>query len=105
MQKQNKSLSKGLSVLKEVMSSNKPLTANTLCQRLSIDKSTMSRLVTTLMTEGFLEYVENSKEIVLSDLVRNIVNKDDHEKIKLLTAINTFLLFWTTRKLLLHVPL
>lgn len=81
-QKQNnKSLSKGLCVLKEVMTSNKPLTANTLCQKLQIDKSTMSRLITTLMNEDFLEYKGNTKEIVLSDIVRKIIYKDDREKI------------------------
>lgn len=81
MQNQNKSLTKGLSILKEIMRSNKPLTANTLCQRLDIDKSTMSRLITTLVHEEFIEYVENSKEIVLSDLMRNIVYKKDRDKI------------------------
>lgn len=81
MQRQNKSLSKGLSVLKEAMTSNKPLTANTLCQKLQIDKSTMSRLITTLMTEEFIEYKGNTKEIILSDIVRKIIHKDDREKI------------------------
>lgn len=81
MQNKNKSFSKGLQVLKEIMNSNKPLTANVLCQRLGIDKSTMSRLVTTLMNEDFLEYKDDSKEIILSDIVRKIVNKDDREKV------------------------
>lgn len=63
------------------MISNKPLTANTLCQRLTIDKSTMSRLITTLMNEGFIEYVHNSKEIILSDLMKRIVHKEDREKL------------------------
>lgn len=81
MQSQNKSFTKGLQVLKEIMSSNKPLTANILCQKLEIDKSTMSRLVTTLMSEDFLEYKDNTKEIILSDIVRKIVNKDDRDKI------------------------
>ena len=81
VQSQNKSFTKGLQVLKEVMSSNKPLTANILCQKLEIDKSTMSRLVTTLMSEEFIEYKDNTKEIILSDIVRKIVNKDDREKI------------------------
>lgn len=63
------------------MISTKPLTANTLCQRLTIDKSTMSRLITTLMNEGFIEYVHNSKEIILSDLMKRIVNKEDREKL------------------------
>ena len=81
MANENKSLSKGLSILKEIMTSKEPLTANVLCQRLQIDKSTMSRLVTTLMNEKFIEYVDNSKEIIVSDLVRKIVHKDDREKI------------------------
>lgn len=81
MQSQNKSFTKGLQVLKEVMSSNKAITANVLCQRLGIDKSTMSRLVTTLMSEDFIEYKDDSKEIILSDIVRKIVNKDDRDKV------------------------
>ncbi|WP_024955043.1 IclR family transcriptional regulator [Sulfurospirillum arcachonense] len=78
---QSKSLTKGLSVLKEVMLSDKPLTANILCQKLDIDKSTMSRLVTTLMQENFIEYLNNSKEIILSDLMRKLTQKDNREKI------------------------
>lgn len=81
MHRQNKSLIKGLSILKEFMMSAEPLTANLLCQRLDIDKSTMSRLVNTLINEGFLEYVENSKEIILGDLVRNIIHSDERKKI------------------------
>lgn len=81
MQNQNKSLSKGLLVLKEIMISQKPITANFLCQKLCIDKSTMSRLITTLISEGFIEYLQDSKEIILSDLMRGIVQKDDREKI------------------------
>ncbi len=81
MQNQNKSLTKGLSILKEIMRSNKPLTANTLCQRLDIDKSTMSRLITTLMNEEFIQYVDNSKEIILNDLMSTIVYKRDRDKL------------------------
>lgn len=81
MQNQNKSLSKGLMVLKTVMKANKPLTANYLCQHLEIDKSTMSRLINTLVYEGFIEYVKNSKEIILSDLMRRITQKDDRDKL------------------------
>ncbi|WP_321315432.1 IclR family transcriptional regulator [Halarcobacter sp.] len=77
----NKSFTKGLQVLKEIMSCNKPITANVLCQKLNIDKSTMSRLITTLMNEDFIEYKGDSKEIILSDILRKIVNKDDREKI------------------------
>lgn len=81
MSSQSKSFTKGLLVLKEIMSSKAPLTANTLCQRLQIDKSTMSRLLSTLMNEDFVEYKDNTKEIIISDLVRKIVNKDDREKL------------------------
>ncbi len=81
MQNQSKSLTKGLQILKEVMISTKPLTANTLCQRLEIDKSTMSRLISTLIHEDFIEYKDNSKEIILSDLMKKIVQKDDRQKI------------------------
>ena len=81
MLNKNKSFSKGLQVLKEIMSYNKPVTANVLCQKLQIDKSTMSRLITTLMDENFIEYKGDSKEIVLSDILRKIVYKDDREKI------------------------
>ncbi|AXX87032.1 transcriptional regulator, IclR family [Malaciobacter marinus] len=81
MQKQNKSLSKGLIVLKQIMASTKPLTANILCQKLQIDKSTMSRLITTLMNEDFIEYKSSTKEIILSDILKKIIHKDDREKI------------------------
>lgn len=81
MQKQNKSLSKGLMVLKQIMASTKPLTANILCQKLQIDKSTMSRLITTLMNEEFIEYKANTKEIILSNILKTIIYKDDREKI------------------------
>ncbi len=81
MYSQNKSLTKGLQILKEIMISKKPLTANVLCQKLDIDKSTMSRLIKTLITAEFIEYKENSKDIILSDLTRKIVKKDDREKL------------------------
>ena len=81
MLNQSKSLTKGLSILKEVILSSSPLTANILCNRLNIDKSTMSRLITTLINENFIEYIPNTKEIILSDLVKTITQKDDREKI------------------------
>lgn len=81
MQGQNKSLTKGLQVLKEIMLENRPITANVLCQRLHIDKSTMSRLITSLMNEKFIEYIDNSKEIILSDLMRKMTKKESREKI------------------------
>lgn len=81
MQNQNKSLTKGLSILRLIMMSQKPLTANYLCQTLDIDKSTMSRLITTLINENFIEYKENSKEIVLSDFMKSATQKESREKI------------------------
>jgi DNA-binding IclR family transcriptional regulator len=78
---QSKSLTKGLSILKEIILSEKTLTANYLCQKLDIDKSTMSRLITTLIRENFIEYIEGSKEIVLSDLMRKLTQKESREKI------------------------
>lgn len=77
----NKSLLKGLQVLKEVMNSHEPINANTLCARLDIDKSTMSRLITTLMSEGFIKYVENTKEIIYADVMGNISKKNRQELI------------------------
>lgn len=77
----NKSFKKGLQVLKEIMRSKKAITANMLCQKLEIDKSTMSRLITTLMNEDFIEYKGDSKEIILSDILRKIVNSEDRERI------------------------
>lgn len=77
----NKSLSRGLRILKEIMLANKPLTANTLCQKFIIDKSTMSRLITTLIDEEFIEYKQNSKEIILSDFMQNIIEDEDRDRI------------------------
>jgi DNA-binding IclR family transcriptional regulator len=78
---QSKSLTKGLSILKEIILSEKPLTANFLCQKLSIDKSTMSRLVTALMKENFIVYLDNSKEIILSDFMRKLTQKESRDSI------------------------
>ena len=69
LQSQNKSLTRGLQVLKEILYSDKPLTAIILCQKLDIDKSTMSRLITSLMNEGFIKYLGNTKEIVKADVL------------------------------------
>lgn len=77
----NKSLSRGLKILKEIMISNQPLTANTLCQKLLIDKSTMSRLISTLIDESFIEYKENSKEIILSDFMQSILEEEDRDRL------------------------
>lgn len=78
---QSKSLTKGLSILKEIIVSEKPLTASFLCHKLEIDKSTMSRLITALMKENFITYVNNSKEIILSDFMRQLTQKESRESI------------------------
>jgi len=78
---QSKSLTKGLSILKEIIVSEKPLTASFLCSKLNIDKSTMSRLITTLMRENFIVYVDNSKDIILSDFMRHLTQKESRESI------------------------
>lgn len=80
-QSSNKSFSKGLQVLKEIMRAKNSITANVLCQKLDIDKSTMSRLISVLMSEDFIEYKGESKEIILSDILRKIVNKEDRGRI------------------------
>lgn len=81
MSNQIKSFAKGLSVLKEIINYAKPITANQLCQRLDIDKSTMSRLITTLQVEGFITYLENSKEIIPTDVLENTTKKTKIELI------------------------
>jgi len=53
----------------------------TLCKHLNIDKSTMSRLISTLNTEGFITYLENSKEIIPTDMLENTTKKTKIELI------------------------
>ena len=81
MPKEIKSLRKGLMLYKEILSYSKPILAKTLCERLSIDKSTMSRLLQTLKNENFIEYLENSNEIIACDLENNAIK---NTKIELL---------------------
>jgi DNA-binding IclR family transcriptional regulator len=76
---QNKSLTKGLQVLKEIMNSEESISANALCLKFEIDKSTMSRLITTLINEGFIKYIENTKEIVSADILGNLTKKKKEE--------------------------
>jgi len=78
---QNKSLTKGLQVLKEIMNNEESINANTLCLKFEIDKSTMSRLITTLINEGFIKYIENTKEIVYVDVIQNLTKKKKEELI------------------------
>lgn len=63
-----KSLSKGLQVYKEIVNHGKPILAMTLCDRLGINKSTMSRILQTLKEENYIEYLENSNEIISKNL-------------------------------------
>jgi IclR family transcriptional regulator, KDG regulon repressor len=63
-----KSLSKGLKVYRFIVDYGKPLLAVTLCEKLQIDKSTMSRLLKTLKDEDFISYLEESKEIIANDI-------------------------------------
>jgi len=86
MSNQIKSFAKGLNVLKEIISHGKPITAAELSKRLNIDKSTMSRLISTLLTEGFITYLQNSKEIIPTDILENTTKKTKIELIVKKTA-------------------
>lgn len=81
MSEQIKSFAKGLSVLKEIINYEKPITANELCLRLNIDKSTMSRLIITLKMQGFIKYLDDSKEIIPTDILENTTKKTKIELI------------------------
>lgn len=81
MSEQIKSFAKGLSVLKEIINYEKPITANELCLRLNIDKSTMSRLIITLKMQGFIRYLDDSKEIIPTDILENTTKKTKIELI------------------------
>uniref|UniRef100_UPI004047669D IclR family transcriptional regulator n=1 Tax=Aliarcobacter sp. TaxID=2321116 RepID=UPI004047669D len=63
-----KSLSKGLKVYRFIVDYGKPILAVTLCEKLLIDKSTMSRLLKTLKDEDFISYLEESNEIIANDI-------------------------------------
>jgi DNA-binding IclR family transcriptional regulator len=92
----SKSLTRGLSILKEIMLSENPATASFLCNKLDIDKSTMSRLLTALMKENFIEYVENTKDIILSDFMRNLTKKESRDSIVAKTQSILDKIFYTT---------
>ncbi|WP_320034331.1 IclR family transcriptional regulator [Halarcobacter sp.] len=74
MSQQLKSLSKGLQVYKEIVNYGKPISATLLCDRLSINKSTMSRILQTLKDEEYILYLDNSNEILPKNL-ENIESK------------------------------
>lgn len=81
MVSQNKSLTRGLQVLKEIMNNEKSISANELCLKFDTDKSTMSRLITTLIQEGFATYLENTKEIVYNDVMGTLSKKRREDQI------------------------
>lgn len=66
------SLSKGLQVYKEIVHYGQPILAMTLCERLNMNKSTMSRILQTLKEEGYIAYLENSNEVVPMNLYHTI---------------------------------
>lgn len=70
-----KSLSKGLQVYKEIVNFGKPILAMTLCDRLNINKSTMSRILQTLNDEGYITYLEKTNEIIANSLEDNNTQK------------------------------
>jgi len=78
-----KSFSKGLQVYKEIVSYDKPILAKQLCQKLNIEKSTMSRLLKTLFEEGFITYLEKSNEIIAKD-----INKSKNHKTRIELIVN-----------------
>ena len=81
MVSQNKSLTRGLHVLKEIMNNETSISANELCLKFDTDKSTMSRLITTLIQEGFATYVENTKEIIYTDVMGTLSKKRREDQI------------------------
>ena len=70
-----KSFTKGLQVYKEIVNYDKPILAKQLCEKLNIEKSTMSRLLKTLYEEGFITYLEKSNEIIATDINNSINDK------------------------------
>lgn len=63
-----KSFTKGLQVYKTIVNYDKPILAKQLCEKLDIEKSTMSRLLKTLYEEGFITYLEKSNEIIATNI-------------------------------------
>ncbi|WP_428026838.1 IclR family transcriptional regulator [Arcobacter sp.] len=70
----NKSFTKGLQVYKAIVNHDKPILAKQLCEKLNIEKSTMSRLLKTLYEEGFITYLEKSNEIIATE-INNTTNR------------------------------
>lgn len=75
MPEQLKSLSKGLQVYKEIVNYGKPILATVLCERLSINKSTMSRILQTLKDEEYISYIDDSNELIAKNLEDDSMKK------------------------------
>ncbi|WP_417333528.1 IclR family transcriptional regulator [Halarcobacter sp.] len=75
MSTQLQSLTKGLQVYKEIVNYGKPILASTLCERLDINKSTMSRILQTLKDENYISYLDNSNEIIPKSLENKTTQK------------------------------
>lgn len=75
MSTQLQSLTKGLQVYKEIVNYGKPILASTLCKRLDINKSTMSRILQTLKDENYISYLDNSNEIIPKSLENKTTQK------------------------------
>ncbi|NQY21266.1 MAG: hypothetical protein HRT40_08140 [Campylobacteraceae bacterium] len=63
-----KSLSKGLRVYREIVFCSKPILAHSLCKKLNINKSTMSRILKTLKDEDYIEYCDKTNEITAKSI-------------------------------------
>jgi len=70
-----KSLTKGLQVYKEIVNYGKPIHASTLCKRLNINKSTMSRILQALKDENYISYLENTNELIPNSLENENIKK------------------------------
>ena len=59
------SLDRGLEILEQVADAGKPLSVSELAEKLSIDRSSISRLAKTLQQRGLIMHAEGSREFVL----------------------------------------
>lgn len=75
MSTQLQSLTKGLQVYKEIVNYGKPILASNLCDRLDINKSTMSRILQTLKDENYISYLDKSNEIIPKSLENKTTQK------------------------------
>ncbi len=82
-----KSFSKGLHVYKTIVNYDKPILAKQLCEKLNIEKSTMSRILKTLFEEGFISYLDKSNEIIATDINNRTKDKTRIELIVKKTKI------------------